>query len=109
MFARNTVRMASRQAFRPAVSTKQASRAFTQTPKINDPENISEDQINVVRYHQGQRTEQDLKVEHNTGPVAPAGADVEVKATPLSQSVYAQLTPTLRRFTCPGKVAIVTG
>ena len=43
------------------------------------------------------------------GPVTPAGGDVEKPAVPLNPNLLPQLTPTLQRFTLPGKVAVVTG
>ena len=43
------------------------------------------------------------------GPVTSAGGDVEKSAVPLNPSLLPQLTPTLQRFTLPGKVAVVTG
>ena len=109
MLARSAFRLASRSAFRPAVSSVQISRGFTNSPKVNDPETVSEDQINVTHYNQGRRTEENLKVDHNAGPVSPPGQDIEAKAIPLKNSVLESLTPTLRRFTLPGKVAMVTG
>ena len=45
----------------------------------------------------------------NSAPVNPAGQDIEAKAIPLDPEVAAQLTPTMSKFTLPGKVAVVTG
>lgn len=107
MLARSSFRLASRAAFRPAVSAP--IRTFQTTRRQNDPETVSEDQVPVVHYHQGQRMTEDIKVDHTTGPVAPSGEDVEARAIPLKKSVLQQLTPTLSKFTCPDKVAMITG
>lgn len=105
MLARSSFRAASRAAFRPAA----AIRTFKTTPRQNDPETVSEDRVPVSHYHQGQRHTDEVKVDHTNQPVAPPGEDVESKAIPLQKSVLDQLTPTLRKFTCPDKVAVITG
>jgi hypothetical protein len=109
MLARSSLRLASRAAFRPATFSTPVTRTFTTTLLRRDPEVVSENTVHVSGYNQGQQTTEDIKVDHSSGPVNPAGQDVEVKAIPLKKSVHASLTPTLSKFTLPGKVAIVTG
>jgi hypothetical protein len=82
-------------------------RTFTKTA-IRKDEPAKEDSIHVVSYEKGQRTEHDIEVD-DTKPVIPAVQDVEIKATPLKSRVYDTLTPTLKKFCLPGKVAVITG
>jgi len=67
-----------------------------------------EDSIHVVSYEKGQRTEHDIEVD-DAKPVHSAVQDVEIKASPLKGRVYDTLTPTLKKFCLPGKVAVITG
>lgn len=111
MFARSTLRVASRRAFQPITATAPAFRAgFKSTVKANDPETVQEKNINVTSYHEGARTEENLPVVGTgTGPVAPPGGDVQKTAVAMKADLFEQLTPTLKKFTLAGKVAIVTG
>lgn len=104
MFARSALR-ASQRAIRPATFTPQTFRAaFGSSSKSNDPE------VPVVSYRHGERMEESVHYEPSAnGPVTPPGADAEKPAIPLKSEVFSQLTPTLRNFTLPGKVAVVTG
>lgn len=104
MFARSALR-ASQRAIRPATFTPQTFRAaFGSSSKSNDPE------VPVVSYRHGERKEESVHYEPSAnGPVTPPGADAEKPAIPLKSEVFSQLTPTLRNFTLPGKVAVVTG
>jgi hypothetical protein len=104
MFARTAIRVAARQTIRP--TTKFApviSRSFQHSSKKDDPE------VNVIHYQQGQRQEEHLPVPPTTGPVTPPGEDIDRPAQPFNHSILSQLTPTMAKFTLPGKVAIVTG
>lgn len=104
MFARNALRMAGQRAMRPAAFTPITARAaFNSSAKGSGPE------VPVVSYHQGERTESAIPYEPKSGPVNPPGADEVKVAVPLKSEVFSQLTPTLSKFTLPGKVAIVTG
>ncbi|OQN98395.1 hypothetical protein B0A48_15663 [Cryoendolithus antarcticus] len=108
MLARNVSRLASRSVTRRAIGTTTLSRSFFNSPKFTDPALIQERSVPVSSYHQGLHTSDELKVEH-TGPVNSAVHDIETRAVPLKKAVHASLTPTLAKFTLPGKVAIVTG
>jgi len=55
------------------------------------------------------RSRAHLSIITGNGPVKPPGEDERRIAQPLHQNVYSQLTPTLRKFTLPNKVAVVTG
>ncbi|KAF2764734.1 NAD(P)-binding protein [Teratosphaeria nubilosa] len=106
MFARSALRIAGRRTAiaRPTSFTPIVSRAGFQTSiKKQDPEVVA------VSYKDGVRQEEHIEVSASSGPVAPPGQDVEVPAIPLTQEAYKHLTPTLSRFTLPGKVAVVTG
>lgn len=84
--------------------------SFNTTTKKCDPETVQETQVPVVSYQGGERITEELKVgQTSTGPVTPAGVDVERVAVPLSPSAYRHLTPTLAKFTCADKVVMVTG
>ena len=75
-----------------------------QTP----PESVNERHVPVTSWNAGARSQEMLNVT-NSAPVNPAGQDIEAKAIPLDPEVAAQLTPTMSKFTLPGKVAVVTG
>ncbi|KAK4507682.1 hypothetical protein PRZ48_001417 [Zasmidium cellare] len=104
MLARTALRFTQR-AVRPAAFAPLTSRAaFNSSSKSNDPE------VPVISYHNGERTEEALKYEaQKSGPVTPPGADAEKPAIPLKPEILSKLTPTLNRFTLPGKIAVVTG
>lgn len=107
LFARTSVKAASRAgvAFRPAVAVT-PFRTFQTTAIHKDAS--KEDSIHVVHYEKGQRVEHDIEV-NDDKPVMPAVEDIETRAIPLKQRVYETLTPTLKKFCLPGKVAVVTG
>lgn len=104
MLARSALRLTQR-AVRPAAFAPLTSRAaFNSSSKSNDPE------VPVISYHRGERKEEAIQYEaQKSGPVTPPGADAEKAAIPLKPDVLSKLTPTLQRFTLPGKVAVVTG
>lgn len=105
---RTSIRTASRAgaSFRPATAVA-PFRTFKSTA-IRMDEASKEDSIHVVHYEKGQRVEHDIEVD-DSKPVIPAVQDVEIKAIPLKYRVYESLTPTLKKFCLPGKVAVVTG
>lgn len=107
LFTRSTFKAASRAgvAFRPATAVA-PFRTFAVSSIRKDPS--KEDSIHVVHYEKGQRVESDIEVNEDK-PVMPAVEDVETRAIPLKQRVYETLTPTLKKFCLPGKVAVVTG
>lgn len=105
MFGRAALRVASQRVLRPTTLTPILSHAtFGSSSKVSDPE------VPVVSYHKGERSEQIIKYdESEIGPVTPPGTDETKTAVPLKQDALRHLTPTLRKFTLPGKVAVVTG
>jgi hypothetical protein len=111
LFTRTT-RTTLKTATRVGVSFRSATavapfRSFNTTAIRKDEAN-KEDSIHVVGYEKGQRVETDIEVDESK-PVIPAVQDVEIKAVPLKSRVYETLTPTLKKFCLPGKVAVVTG
>jgi hypothetical protein len=110
LFVRGAFKAANRTALvsasRPATGIT-AFRTFSKTIVRKD-EPAKEDSIHVVSYEKGQRVDLDIEVDESK-PVIPAVQDVEIKATPLKASVYSTLTPTLKKFCLPGKVAVITG
>ncbi|KAJ9620169.1 hypothetical protein H2203_007934 [Taxawa tesnikishii (nom. ined.)] len=113
MFARTvarSVRSVAPRTVRPSFSqTAIAARGFKSGLAARDPETVQEKSVPVVSYTDGQRTQEVLQVSEASQPVSPPGQDEEVAAVPLNPSVLSQLTPTMLKFTCPGKVAMVTG
>lgn len=111
MFARTSLRLASRRAFQPITSATPALRAgFKSTVKVNEPESVQEKHVHVTSYHEGERTQEVMQVaQTGTGPVIPPGADAQKQAIPMNPNLLPQLTPTLQKFTLCGKVAVVTG
>ncbi|KAK4896926.1 Hsp70 chaperone [Elasticomyces elasticus] len=106
MLARNLARTYIRPAVRPAFATTYAPRSgFNSFAKHSGPE------VPVISYEGGCRHEEILStpVSKSSGPVNPTGADEQKKAYPLSPSAFKYLTPTLSKFTLPGKVAVITG
>lgn len=85
----------------PGSTTSPGSPAITPEPAKK---------IHVVSYTDGQRvTEQIDNKPAATGPVNPEGEDVEHKAQTLDAETLERLTPTMKKFTLTGKVAVVTG
>lgn len=105
MFARSALRIAGRRTARPtAIQTPVFRAAFNNSSRNADPE------VNVVGFAKGQRVDESIEVPATgKGPVAPPGGDAKKIATPLNKNAYSHLTPTLAKFTCPGKVAVITG
>lgn len=107
MFARNSLKIANRAGAALRPSTLAAPlRSFQTTVIRKDPQ---DDHIPVVHYEKGQRVTEDIHVQETSAPFVPAEGDIESKAIPLKDSVFRQLTPTLKKFCLPGKVAVVTG
>lgn len=110
MFPRNISRAAARRCF-AAPSSNTISRASFQTAARlqTPPETVQERHVPVSHWKDGQRSQAMLPVSESNEPVNPPGADEVVTAQPLKPAVMAQLTPTMAKFTLPGKVAVVTG
>lgn len=114
MFARRALRCVGRPSshFRPILPAKSlVPRAtFKNSSKKSDPETVQESQVPVISYQGGERITEELHIGATTSaPVSPPGGDAESVATPLSPGAYKHMTPTLRKFTLPDKVAVVTG
>lgn len=108
MFARNSFKVASRAGAGLRPSTLAAPLRSFKTTAIRKDE-PGEDHIPVVHYEKGQRVTEDIHVPENSAPFIPKEGDIESKAIPLKEAAYRQLTPTLKKFCLPGKVAVVTG
>lgn len=63
-------------------------------------------QVPVVSYHHGERTMSEIQCHK---PETPCGHDDKREAHCLKAQVLSSLTPTLKKFTMAGKVAVVTG
>jgi hypothetical protein len=108
LFARSTFKTASRAGATFRTATAVAPFRTFKTTAIRKDEAAKEDSIHVVHYEKGQRVEHDIEVDESK-PVIPEVQDVEIRAVPLQRRVYETLTPTLKKFCLPGKVAVVTG
>jgi len=107
MFARSALRTAARRSFKPATAASRAS--FQTSVRLQTPpEVINERHVPVTSYADGARSQEVLNVSA-TEPVSPAVQDEKSVATPLDPALIPLMTPTMRKFTLPGKVAVVTG
>ncbi len=70
-------------------------------------DNIHAKNVPVVSYHDGERVESEITVHDQ--PVEPPGTDVQNLAIALKPEVIRQLTPTMKKFTLEGKIAVITG
>jgi len=114
MLARSVFRRAAAQrAFVAPRAAPVIRRSFTAISKQEHAEVIQADKVPVITYTSGEKQEVELSVDPNAettpGPVSPPGQDVEKRAFGLDRSLIGRLTPTLQKFTLPGKVAVVTG
>lgn len=67
--------------------------------------------VPLVTWTDGKRNQHEIlsKQEQTDEVVKPVEGDLQRTAEPLDCDVYEKLTPTLNKFTLPGKVAVVTG
>ena len=111
----NSFRIASRaarasRAVKPAFTSVGQRAAISRSAFLRDPETVSEKHINVVSYKDGARAQETLPVSDKPNePVSSTGQDVQAVATPLDPALIPQLTPTLAKFTLPGRIAVITG
>ncbi|KAK3678543.1 hypothetical protein LTR78_001841 [Recurvomyces mirabilis] len=106
MFARSIVKAVAKPGFRPAAAfVAPLTRAtFSTSVRRSEPE------VPVVSYESGQRVEERINFPAGqSGPVNPPGGDQTKSARPLGADAAKHLTPTLSKFTLPGKVAVITG
>lgn len=106
MLARSVLRATAKRAVRQtAIIATPITRSFNSSPKKGEPD------VPIVSYQHGHRTEETLALQPSapSGPVNPPGKDVPKIAVPLNPEVLPHLTPTLHRFTLPGKVVVITG
>ncbi|EMR83712.1 putative d-arabinitol 2-dehydrogenase protein [Botrytis cinerea BcDW1] len=93
----------------PSIISRQAVRAFTTTPQANDYEAIHEKEIPATKFQPGSGAERvTIPVEEAAAAAAAAKEAVDV-VTPLTQSAYKGMTPTMQKMSLMGKVVVVTG
>ncbi|KAF7891752.1 hypothetical protein EAF00_008054 [Botryotinia globosa] len=93
----------------PSIISRQAVRAFTTTPQANDYEAIHEKEIPATKFQPGSGAERvTIPVEEAALAAAAAKEAVDV-VTPLTQSAYKGMTPTMQKMSLMGKVVVVTG
>lgn len=84
-----------------------AARSVLRRPTVRSHSNcVPAAHVPVVSYHDGERTLSDIQC-YTT--VAPYAHDLKRKAEPLKSEILKGLTPTLKKFTLAGKIAVVTG
>ena len=105
MLARTSLGTVSRRALRvKSLAIPGSQAAFSNGPRPQEPAK------SVLSYLGGQRSQSEIDLNlGSNGPVTPPGSDVQKTAKPLKHHIYAQLTPTLHKFTLRDKVAVVTG
>lgn len=104
MFSRTIIpRVVAKRAIAP-----RAMRPFTKLAEQKQAEVITSEKVPVTSFHGGEQTRHELNVAKEQ-PVSPPGADAHKHAIAMDPSLLSKMTPTLQRFTCPGKVAVVTG
>ncbi len=91
-------------------SLRGSTRNITITLSRQDPEVVAEKQVPVVTYVADDEQQTVLTI-NTTKPSISALpiADVAKQAFALEKGVAERLTPTLKKFTLEGKVAVVTG
>ena len=92
--ARRVLNPAHSRAFRPALSR----------PNVADVSHPSD--IPCISYHDGVRTATDITARELS---AKSICDVQKSAQALKPELIHHLTPTMKRFTLGGKIAVVTG
>ena len=67
--------------------------------------------VSITSWSDRKRSQHEIQVkEEQTGEIVkPLQGDLQRTAKPLDGKVFERLTPTLTKFTLPGKVAVVTG
>lgn len=101
-----TARRTTASSFRPlAFFTPNTTAAFNSSATRREPS------VPLVTWTDGKRSQHEIliKQEQAGEVVKPLEGDLQRTAKPLDGDVYAKLTPTLNKFTLPGKVAVVTG
>lgn len=119
MLARSIAsRMVAGRTFSPFVSRtpafvrgfKDVAQKKFEAAAQRDTEVISAEKVPVITYKDGERQHAEIAVENpRSEPVNPQIADVRKTASALDHSLLERLTPTMAKFTLPGKVAVVTG
>lgn len=100
------------RAFHPAIVRREAINDGVGAPHSDLPSRMVEAQeVPVISYHAGERTESEIPVHPvpESDPVSPPGADQKKIAFGLNSDIIKQLTPTMKKFTLEGKVAVITG
>lgn len=76
------------------------------TAAFNSSSTRGESSVPITSWTSGQRSQHEIPVKaEQAGEVV----NLHRTAKPLDWKVYDRLTPTLNKFTLPGKVAVVTG
>jgi hypothetical protein len=87
------------------------SRQFTTVrARLLKEEKVIQAEVPVVAYSSDAASPQhDVVKVNQLKPVSSAVEDVAQKAIPLKSEILSHLSPTLKKFTLEGKVALVTG
>ncbi|KAF2837640.1 NAD(P)-binding protein [Patellaria atrata CBS 101060] len=94
----------------PRLASLATNARFFRNPTCPKADVIRAKEVPVVSFKDGERASVDLPIDSpGLDPVIPPGVDVKQVAYPLAPSNLKGLTPTLKKFTLHGKVAVVTG
>jgi len=102
----------SRRAFHPSIIRRDDAGQGIGAPHSDLPNRVIEAQeVPVISYSAGNRTQSEIHVHPvpESDPVSPPGADTKKVAFGLNSDIIKQLTPTMKKFTLEGKVAVITG
>lgn len=101
------------RAFHPAIVRKDAAAGDgVGAPHADLTDKMVEaHEVPVTNYSAGERTTFELPVQpvQESQPVTPPGTDTKKVAFGLNSEIIKQLTPTMKKFTLEGKVAVITG
>ncbi|KAK5004854.1 hypothetical protein LTR28_008401, partial [Elasticomyces elasticus] len=107
MLARSAGRLITRRVLTPTFRPTTSRAAFMTAQIVRSLEVIHESHIPVTGYSGGGRIQECLQVMPEI--VVPTVADHQSIARPLNPALIEHLTPTMAKFTLPGKIAVVTG
>ncbi|KAK5005767.1 hypothetical protein LTR28_007306 [Elasticomyces elasticus] len=107
MLARSAGRLVTRRVFTPTFRPTTSRAAFMTAQVVRSLEVIHETHIPVTGYSGGERIQECLQVMPEI--MVPTVADHQSIARPLNPALIEHLTPTMAKFTLPGKIAVVTG
>ena len=93
---------------RKQIATPVPRRYVQSTARRLHPELAQTKKFPVISYHDGERTQSEITV-HEPRAASSVAVDVRREALALLPETLSKLTPTMKKFTLAGKIAVVTG